>query len=48
MRKTADTRYRLVPTEPREIIQSAIIACLAVGGFFAIVHLTALAVRWFA
>ena len=40
--KTAGTRYRLMPTDRKEIIRCAVIACLAVCAFFAIVHGTAL------
>lgn len=41
----ADTRYSLVPTDRKTIIQCVVIACLAVGAFFAIVHITALIIR---
>lgn len=41
-RTKADTRYRLMPTEPSEIIRCIIGSCLAVAAFFGIVHTTAL------
>lgn len=37
-----------MPTEPRDIIKCAVGSFLAVGVFFAVVHLTALLVRVFA